>query len=161
MSNLSFLSKLLERAVNIQLGAYLSDCSLLPSTQSAYRRNHSNETAVLKVSSNVLDTADRGLVTLLGLFDLNAAFDTVDHSYLLDCLKITFNINKNALTCFSSNLTGRTFQVNWNKNNSAHIDLRCGVPQGSVLGPLLFHTYTAFVIPLIINHGIPSSRLCG
>jgi len=65
-----------------QLRSYLSDFSLLPSTQSAYRRNHSTKTAVLKVLLDILDAADRGLVTLLGLFDLSAAFDTVDQSYL-------------------------------------------------------------------------------
>jgi len=134
-------------AVNTQLWSYLSDCSLLPSTQSAYHPNHSTETAVPKVSLDILDA--RGLVTLLGLLDLSAAFDTVDHSYLLDSIEITFCLNGNALTWFSSYLNVRTFLVHWNTNNSAHFDICCPISQGS----LLFLTYTASVIPLIISYG--------
>ena len=79
ISNLSFVSKLLERVVHAQLLTYmyLNENELLPSVQSAYRQFFSTETAVLKVVSDVLTAMDRGQITLLGMFDLSAAFDTV------------------------------------------------------------------------------------
>ena len=78
MSNLSFLSKLLERTVQIRLQAFLDNSDMLPATQSAYRQFHSTESAVLKVYSDLL-----GQVSALCLLDLTAAFDTVDHDLLM------------------------------------------------------------------------------
>ena len=78
ISNLSFTCKSLERAVHAQLLIYLNENKLLPSVQSAYRQFFSTETAVLKVVTDVLTAMDRGQITLLGMFDLSAAFDTVD-----------------------------------------------------------------------------------
>jgi len=87
VSNLSFLSKLLERVVQRRLQAFLDSNELMPSPQSAYRQHHSTETAVLKVYNDLLLTADSGLVSALCLLDLTAAFDTVDHDLLLLRLK--------------------------------------------------------------------------
>ena len=70
ISNLSYLSKLLERCVNDQIHNYLSKNDLLPVVQSAYRKHHSTETAVLKVLSDIYSAADAGKVTLMGLLDL-------------------------------------------------------------------------------------------
>ena len=108
---LSFVSKLLERAVHAQLLLYLNDNELLPSVQSAYRQFFSTETAVLKVVTDILATLDRGQKSLLGMFDLSAAFDTVDHSILLRRMEISFGIRGAALEWFSSYLTGRSQQV--------------------------------------------------
>jgi len=83
VSNLTFTSKIVERLVCLQLVDFLECTLLLPSLQSAYRKNHSTETAVLKVITDVLRAADRGEVTLLCLLDLSAAFDTKDHDILL------------------------------------------------------------------------------
>ena len=83
MSNLTFMSKIVERAAASQLNAYLSTNGLLPRHQSAYRRKHSIETAMLRVWSDILTSADVRDVTLLGLLDLSAAFDCVDHGILL------------------------------------------------------------------------------
>ena len=80
---LGFVSKLLERAVHAQLLLYLNDNDLLPSVQSAYRQFFSTETAVLRVVTDILAALDRGQISLLGMFDLSASFDTVDHSILL------------------------------------------------------------------------------
>ena len=88
ISNLSFVSKPLERAVHAQLLLYLNDNELLPSVQSAYRQFFSTETAVLKVVTDILAALDRGQISLLGMFDLSAAFDTVDHPILLCRLEL-------------------------------------------------------------------------
>ena len=79
-----FMSKVVERLVCRQLVAFLQHNGLMPELQSAYRRGHSTETAILKVVTDFLLAADRGEVTLLGLLDLSAAFDTVDHDILID-----------------------------------------------------------------------------
>ena len=87
VSNLSFMSKVVERAVAAQLNEYLLANDLMPRCQSAYRKNHSTETAILRVWSDMLNAADTRQVTLLGLLDLSAAFDCVDHDLLLQRLQ--------------------------------------------------------------------------
>ena len=79
ISNLTFLSKLLERAAYEQIVGYMECHHLLPPLQSAYQKHRSTETATIKVMSDIYRAADAGLVMLLGLLDLSAAFDTVDH----------------------------------------------------------------------------------
>src|SRR6218665_8819 len=91
-SNLSFLSKLLERVVSVQLTGYLSSLGLLPVHQSAYRIFHSTEIALLKVVTVITEAIDAGDHALLGLLDLSAAFDTVDHNVLAERLSRTYGI---------------------------------------------------------------------
>ena len=83
---MTFISKLLERIVLNQLNVCLQQFNLLPGLQSAYRRCHSTETAMLKVLSDAFLAADTGQATLLGLLDLTAAFDTIDHAILIERL---------------------------------------------------------------------------
>ena len=92
VSNLSFMSKLIERAVVSQLNEYLVTNNLLPRFQSAYRRNHSTETALLRIWSDILMAADDRKVTLLSLLDMSAAFDCVDHAILLHRLEFAVGI---------------------------------------------------------------------
>lgn len=92
ISNLTFMSKIVERMVHKQLTDYLGKYNLLPKHQSGFRAHHSTETAVLKIMSDILIAADHGNVTLLGLLDMSAAFDTVDHSILLDWLGTSFGL---------------------------------------------------------------------
>jgi len=87
ISNLTFMSKIVERLVCRQLVSFLDRHQLLPVNQSAYRKLHSTETAVLKIVSDILLAADRLEVTLLGMLDLSAAFDTVDHDILVERLQ--------------------------------------------------------------------------
>ena len=87
ISNLSVVSKLLERLVARQLLDYLNKSGLLPRLHSAYRVGHSTETAVLKVLSEILLAIDSGDLSALVLLDLSAAFDTVDHDILIRRLK--------------------------------------------------------------------------
>ena len=83
VSNLPFISKVLEKIVLRQLQKHLSDNSLLEMYQSAYRRNHNTETAVLSVPDCLLVKADKRLVCLIALLDLSAAFDTLNHPFFL------------------------------------------------------------------------------
>ena len=149
ISNLSVVSKLLERLVARQLTDYLSAERLLPDLQSAYRAYHSTETALLKVLSDILLAVDGGDLAVLTLLDLSAAFDTVDHATLLRRLKATYGLGGSAINWFKSYLEGRTQYIRCRTSCSAPTRLLCGVPQGSVLGPILFLLYTAELLQLI------------
>jgi hypothetical protein len=154
ISNLPVLSKLLERLVAGQLNNYLSSADLLPPLQSGFRPNYSTETAVLRVLSDILLAVDRGDFAALTLLDLTAAFDTVDHGILLQRLRITFGIDDVALKWFRSYLLGRTQRVCRGVTRSSVVQLVCGLPQGSVLGPILFILYTADLVALIERLGL-------
>jgi len=154
ISNLTFMSKVVERLVCRQLVAFLKLHGLLPSLQSAYRQNHSTETAVLKVITDILQSADRDEISLLCLLDLSAAFDTVDHDILLGRLRDTFGFHGQVLNWVESFLRSRTQSVNINGQLSIKSTLICGVPQGSVLGPILFLLYCADVTLIAQRHGL-------
>ncbi len=154
VSNLTYLSKLIERLVCRQLVSYLHTHHLLASQQSAYREHHSTETATLKVASDVFAAMDAGNLTLLALFDLSAAFDTVDHDILLQRLDHSYGIGGTVLRWFRSFLSGRAQVVNFAGLQSARSLLTCGVPQGSVCGPILFNLYTADVVSIARLFGV-------
>jgi len=97
ISNLTFLSKLIEKAICSQVTMYLESKNILPMSQSAYRCSHSTETALLKVYSDLTDTVDQGEIVLLGLLDLSSAFDTVDYTVLLRKLEMTHGISGDML----------------------------------------------------------------
>ena len=136
-----------------RLLAHLGTNQLLPEHQSAYRRSQSTETALLKVTSDVLLAADRGMITLLGMLDLSAAFDCVDHDILTRRLRISYGIIEVALEWITSYLTGRSQYVRYNGLKSRVALIACGVPQGSVLGPLYYILYTSDVFELITQRG--------
>ena len=92
---------------------------LLPPLQSGFRQGHSTDTAVLRVLSDILQAVDRGDLAALVLLDLLAAFDTVDHSILLQRLQQTFGINDIALFGFQSYLSSRTQYVRRGSNKSS------------------------------------------
>ncbi|WP_419586369.1 RNA-directed DNA polymerase, partial [Thiolapillus sp.] len=156
VSNLSFMSKVTEKVVLQQLLAYLTEHKLICPSQSAYRPHHSTETALLKITNDILLALDSGNVSLLTLLDLSAAFDTIDHCILLDRLQHMYGISGTALSWFSSYLTNRTQSVIVNDHISQVSSLSYGVPQGSVLGPILFILYTKPLSDLIHCHSIES-----
>ena len=154
ISNLPFISKVIEKAVAAQLQHHLKQNNLFEKFQSGFRPSHSTETALVRVTNDLLMTADTGSPSLLILLDLTAAFDTIDHNILLHRLHSTIGISDSAQNWFTSYLTNRTEHVAIGSARSATHNVTCGVPQGSVLGPTLF---TLYMIPLghIINrHGI-------
>ena len=102
ISNLPFLSKVLERAVALQLHSYLTSNDLYPRLQSAYRKNHSTETALLRVQNDLLRAIDNGSEALLILLDFSAAFDTIDHDICLHRLQNRFGISGIALSWIAS-----------------------------------------------------------
>ena len=104
-----------------------------PKYQSGFRASHSTETAVLKVLSDIFTAADQGSIGLLGLLDMSAAFDTVDHEILILWLESSFGISGTALAWLSSFLSGRTQRVVFNGGQSLLNTVTTGVPQGSVL----------------------------
>jgi hypothetical protein len=152
VSNLPYISKLLERVVAAQLHAHLQHYDLLDPFQSAYRPAHSTETAVLRVLNDLLCSVDAGDLVLLALLDLSAAFDTIDHQLLLQRLSAEVGITGSALLWFSSYLTERYQHVMVGQSKSSQSLLTCGVPQGSVLGPVLFSLYTCQLGRLIESH---------
>ena len=128
----------------------------MPTHQSAYRKYHSTETALLKLFNDLLVATDRGhdIVSGLCLLDLTAAFDTVDHDLLLSRLDRTFGVRGQARAWFKSYLTGRTFRVVLGGRTSQAVNMTCSVPQCSVLGPLLFLLYTADLADLASKFGV-------
>ena len=135
-----------------QLQKHLSDNSLLETHQSAYRKDHSTETAVLSVLNGLLLNADERFVSLIALLDLSAAFDALDHSILLKRLEMTFGIRGSVLSWFASYLSDRTWSVVVDGMLSSPAPLVCGVPQGSVLGPALFTLYSQPLSDVIASH---------
>src|SRR5664279_1885984 len=159
ISNLSFISKVVERAVAARFNEHADVHKLLPGCQSAYRANHSTETAITAVHNSIVRAVDRGKVTALILLDLSAAFDTVDHNILLGVLENRFGLQGPVLQWYDSYLTGRTQTFQIGVTHSDAFDVDCSVPQGSVLGPLKFIAYTEDLVKLIDSHSIDTLQL--
>ena len=151
VSNLSLISKVIKKVVASRLLDHMVETKFLESFQSAYRTGHSTETALLRVQHDVVNAVDQKKGVFFVLLDLSAAFDTVDHDILLDFLRDHIGLDGSVLGLFRSYLSGRTQCVSVAGVLSELSELMFGVPQGSVLGPVEFCTYT---IPLgaIMRH---------
>jgi len=123
------MSKVVQRLVCHQLVAYLEQHDLLPCLQSAYRRFHSTETSILKLECDALLAANLGSVTLLGLLDLSAAFDTVDDHILINRLQSTFRIHGTVLKWVTSFIANRTQTVKFAGQQSTIVTVMCRVLQ--------------------------------
>ena len=137
ISVLPITSKIIERAVHEQLYNYISSTNNLSSAQSGFRSNHSTTTTLLDVQDFILKNMDEGYATGAIFLDLKKAFDTVNHEILIDKL-CNYGIKGNELSWFKSYLSNRSQVVNINSNLSEPKNINIGVPQGSILGPLLF-----------------------
>ena len=144
ISQLPFISKILERIVSKQLINYLNANSLFDTRQSAYRKFHSPETLLLSILDDFLNKLDNNSNIQLILLDLSAAFDTIDHSILIKRLE-GIGIVGIPLAWVKSYLSERTFSIKIDNHYSSTCKMYYGVPQGSVLVPLLFSLY---ILPL-------------
>ncbi len=122
--------------------------------QSGFRPRHSTETALVKITNDLLLASDQGCISLLVLLDLSAAFDTIDHDILIDRLQNYTGIQGQALRWFRSYLSDRYHFVYLNGESSQLSPVKYGVPQGSVLDPLLFSLYMFPLGNIIRKYGI-------
>jgi hypothetical protein len=136
----------------------MSENNLLNSFQSAYVKSHSTETTLLSVHDYIIRAMSLQQVTCLCPLDLSAAFDTIGHSILLERLRSWFGFNNTVLSWIKSYLMHRSFYVKLNGTKSSVFQLSYGVPQGSVLGPLLFILYTT-PLSIIISKSATNHHL--
>ena len=142
ISNLPFLSKLMERIAIKQLSEYCESNNLEEPYQSAYRRGLSTETALLKIMNDLLLNMDNQQVSLLVLLDMSAAFDTIPHDLFLDRLQHAFGLSGSALEWFRSYFKDRYQRTLINDEMSNQDELEIGLPQGSGAGPFGYKSYT-------------------
>ena len=141
ISVLSCFSKILERIMYNRLYQYLTENKILYLDQFGFQTGHSTEHAIVQLVDQILESFEYNRYTLGVFIDLSKAFDTVDHSVLLKKLELYGITDRNHLW-FKNNLSNRKqfIQIN-NKENTKLEIITCGVPQGSILGPLLFLLY--------------------
>ena len=140
MSILSIISKVFERVIYDQFDAYLTEKKLLYKFQSGFRRDFSTDTCLIHLSDYIRFQMDKGNFVGMVLLDLQKAFDTVDHDILLMKLEL-LGLSSDAIRWFRSYVSGRQQLVDVSGTFSSQANISCGVPQGSVLGPLLFLIY--------------------
>ena len=140
ISLLPCISKVLEKVVFIQVYDYFTDNNLWYGSQYGFRKGHSTELASLELVDRVYKTLDDGKIAISVFLDLSKAFDTLDHNILMQKLSF-YGINGVALNWFKSYLQNRCQYVVFNDHCSELLPLTTGVPQGSILGPLLFIIY--------------------
>uniref|UniRef100_A0A9J7YXX5 Reverse transcriptase domain-containing protein n=1 Tax=Cyprinus carpio carpio TaxID=630221 RepID=A0A9J7YXX5_CYPCA len=151
ISNLPFMSKILEKVVSAQLCSFLQKKII---SMKNFRPHHSTETALVKILNYLLLASDQGCISLLVLLDLSAAFDTTDHDILIDRLQNYTGIQGQALRWFRSYRSDCYHFVYLNGESSHLSPVKYGVPQRSVLGPLLFSIYMLPLGNIIRKYGI-------
>ena len=154
VANLTFLSKVIEKVIALQIYEHLSNNDIVDSFQSAYKAGHSCETALLRVYNDITTTIGKGNGKMLVLLDLSAAFDTIDHVILFDILVNYVGLRGKALDLIKSYFLDRTQRVQIDGVLCEFAKIVCGVPQGSVLGPLKFCLYMLPLSAILRFHKI-------
>jgi len=142
ISILPLVSKIFEKILSSQLTRHIQHFNILPKTQSGFRRGYSCTSALTNITDDILRNADEGSVTALVLLDFSKAFDTINHDLLLSILRY-IGLGEGPVALFESYIKDRYQKVVISNISSDYAPVRSGVPQGSVLGPLLFSIYTA------------------
>ena len=163
---LPIFSKILERMVFNQLVSYLDTNNLIHPNHHGSRAGYSTVTALIQMYDTWVEEVDNGKMVGVMMIDLSAAFDMVDYDILLQKLEL-FGLNSIALKWMKSYLTGRFQSVFVDGHLSPPLSITCGVPQGSILGPLLYILYTNDIPDLFHQHQVsvtqpvPCCHQCG
>ena len=152
ISNLSLLSKIFERIIATHIIKHITANSLDNTMQSAYKPYHNTETLLLNLTNYISHNIKNNRFVILILLDLTAAFDTINHNILFAKLQ-SIGIHNTIIQLIKSYLTGRTFNIKSDKLSKNFNCSQIGVPQGSVLGPLLFNIY--IYIRYRLNYELP------
>jgi hypothetical protein len=150
ISVICHIAKIMEKIIHAQLIKYLTIHDFISIDQSAYLKNHSTQTSLHRVIDDWLENINEGLLTGACFLDIQKCFDTIDHDLLLAKLEC-YGIKDNELNWFHSYLSRRSQRVLSNGSLSKACDLQIGVPQGSILGPLLFLLYVNDIGNFVID----------
>ena len=153
VSNLTFLSKIIEKSILKQLMPFFEKKCVIPKFQSAYRESHSTETALCRIYNDLVENVCLGLLSLLILLDLSAAFDTIDHEMFLNDL-FEMGLSGVVLKLLKCYLSLRSQSVIIEGSASEFSNTKYGVPQGSILGPILFIVYVNSLSHIMLSHGV-------
>ena len=150
ISILPALSKIMEKCMEMQIRVYINDNGILPAVQSGFRPSYSCSTSLLKVTDDIIGARDNSMTTALVMLDYSKAFDRVNHEMLIAVLQY-LSFSADAVSLIRSFLVDRRQSVRIDDDVSSPLPVRSGVPQGSVLAPLLFSLYTS-QLPKYVTH---------
>ena len=154
VANISFTSKLIEKHVFNCINEHMDINNVGEELQSAYRSIHSTETALLQVKTDIMTYLHQQEGVFVVLLDLSAAFDTVEHTILLNRMASEIGLTGTALKWMESYFTGRTTKVGVNGTYSKPQSMQYGLPQGSIVGPGSFKIYIIPIGRIIRKHGL-------